>query len=211
MEQENLTIVSVTDQQGKAGTVESPIIPEDTESMVLVQLENGERLLVPARLLEPKEDGSFEFTGNFDDFLVSAGTGGGHGHAVRSGEGEPVVMPVVREELQVGKRRVETGRVRISKRVGSHDELIDVPLFDEKVEIEKTPVNRYVDGPIPVREEGDTLIVPVLEEVLVVEKRLLLKEEWRITKRRSEKHSPRSVELRHEEIVVERTGTGHDE
>jgi stress response protein YsnF len=44
----------------------------------------------------------------------------------------------------------------------------------------------------------------VLEEVLVVEKRLLLKEEVRITKRRIETHMPQRVILRREEVAVER-------
>ena len=54
-----------------------------------------------------------------------------------------------------------------------------------------------------MRQEGDTLIVPVLEEVLVVEKRLLLKEEVRITRTRTEVHSPQAVTLRSEEAVIE--------
>jgi uncharacterized protein (TIGR02271 family) len=66
------------------------------------------------------------------------------------------------------------------------------------------PVNRPVDRPVPARYEGDTLIVPVFEETLVVEKRLVLKEELRITKRRAERHRPRRTTLRHEEVSVER-------
>jgi stress response protein YsnF len=65
------------------------------------------------------------------------------------------------------------------------------------------PIERLVEEAIPVRYEGDTMIVSVLEEVLVVEKRLMLKEELHIRKRRVERHQPQCVTLRHEEARVE--------
>ena len=108
------------------------------------------------------------------------------------------------EELEVGKRTVETGRVQISKRVHEREEVVDVPLLREEVEIQRVAVNRVVEGPVAIRQEGDTTIVPVVEEVLVVEKRLMLKEELRITKRRVEEHRPQRVTLRSEDATVER-------
>jgi uncharacterized protein (TIGR02271 family) len=128
---------------------------------------------------------------------------------VRGGEraGEPaVVVPVVEEELRVGKRVVETGRVRVSKHVSEREELVDEPLVREEYDVERVPVNVYVDEPVGPRQEGDTLVVPVLEEVLVVEKRLLVREELRITRRQTEGRETRSVTLLSEEISVERTG-----
>ena len=77
----------------------------------------------------------------------------------------------------------------------------------EEVEVERVPVNRLVEGPVAVRQEGDTTIVPLVEEILVVEKRLMLKEELRITKRRVEEHAPQRITLRTEEATVERIGT----
>ena len=70
----------------------------------------------------------------------------------------------------------------------------------------RVPINRYVEKPLPVRQEGGTIIVPILEEVLVVEKRLLLKEELRISKESKMVHKPRRVTLRGEEAVVEHVG-----
>jgi len=84
------------------------------------------------------------------------------------------------------------------------EEIVDEPLLREEVSVERVPVNRVVDRPVPVRHEGDVMIVPVLEEVLYVEKRLLLKEELRISKRRVEEHAPQRVVLRKEEVIVER-------
>jgi uncharacterized protein (TIGR02271 family) len=115
------------------------------------------------------------------------------------------VVPVIEEELRVGKRVVETGRVRIHKTVREHEEVVDEPLMREEYDIERVPVDEFVDGPVGPRQEGDTLIVPVLEEVLVVEKRLVVREELRITRRRTEEREPHSVTLRSEEVSVERT------
>jgi uncharacterized protein (TIGR02271 family) len=111
---------------------------------------------------------------------------------------------VLQEELEVGTRVVETGRVRIQKLVHEREELVDPPLQREEIVVERVPVNRIVEGPVAVRSEGDTLIIPLLEEVLVVEKRLLLKEELHLTKRQVEVHSPQRVRLRREEAVIER-------
>jgi uncharacterized protein (TIGR02271 family) len=83
-------------------------------------------------------------------------------------------------------------------------------LHDEVV-VERVPINRVVEGPVSVRSEEDTLVIPLLEEVLVVEKRLLLKEEIRITKQRVETHAPQRVTLRREEAVVERINPKGDE
>ena len=108
-------------------------------------------------------------------------------------------------------RPVETGRVRIRKVVHEREALVDPPLLREEVIIERVPVNRVVEGPIPVRYEGDTMIVSVLEEVLVVETRLLLTEEVRITTRRTETHTPARVMLRHEDVTIERVDRERNE
>ena len=84
----------------------------------------------------------------------------------------PLVLPVMAEVLDVRTRRVETGRVRIHTTVQAREVLVDEPLLREEVIIERVPVNRMVEGPIPVRYEGDTMILSLLEEVLVVETRL---------------------------------------
>jgi len=115
-----------------------------------------------------------------------------------------VVVPVLVEELEVQKRLVETGKVRITKQVHEQEALVDEPLWREEVEVTHVPIQRVVDAPIPVREEHGTLIVSVLEEVLVVEKRLMLKEEIHMRRHRVETHQPQQVTLRREEVSVER-------
>lgn len=56
-------------------------------------------------------------------------------------------------------------------------------LKDKGVHVEHKPINKYVDSNLaPVRYEGDTMIVSVLKEVVVVEKKTLLVEELHIKK-----------------------------
>jgi uncharacterized protein (TIGR02271 family) len=79
-----------------------------------------------------------------------------------------------------------------------------VPTIQEEVNVERIPINQYVATPPAVRYEGDTMIMPILQEVLVVEKRLLLVEEVRITKTQTETRTPQQVTLRKEEIHLQR-------
>jgi len=115
-----------------------------------------------------------------------------------------VVLPVVEEELEVSRREVETGRVRVTKKVHERTQVVDEPSWAEEVTVERVPVGEVVDSPPPVRYEGDTMIVPVLEEELLVVKRLVVKEVLRITRRRRERREPFEVKLREEEALVER-------
>ena len=66
------------------------------------------------------------------------------------------------------------------------------------------PIQRVVEGPVPVREENGTTIISVVEEVLVVEKRWMLREEIHIRQQRIETHQPQRITLRSEEVQIER-------
>lgn len=115
-------------------------------------------------------------------------------------------LPVIEESLQVTKVEVDKGGYRIAKRVETREQLVDELLRDERVEIERRPMGlplAGMDAP-EMRYEGDTLIVPVVEEVLVTEKRLVLVEEVRITRVHGTHRKPQTVTLRKEEIVVDR-------
>lgn len=119
---------------------------------------------------------------------------------------ETEIIPVIEETVEVGKRVVDTGRgVRLRKHVSEREERIDPPLEQDELIVERVPVDRIVSGPEPLQHyEGETLVVPVLEEVLVLEKKLRLKEEVRITRRKRQVHAPQTVTLRSEEVSVER-------
>lgn len=117
---------------------------------------------------------------------------------------EEVVIPVVQETARVTKRAVSRGTVRVTKRVVEHDEVIDTSTIAEEVEIERVARDVVLKKPAKPRREGDTLIVPVMEEITVVEKRLVLVEELYIRRKKVKRPSKETVRLRREEVNVER-------
>ncbi|MBA3623185.1 MAG: YsnF/AvaK domain-containing protein [Methylibium sp.] len=118
-------------------------------------------------------------------------------------------IALVAEQLEVGKRTVETARVRIGTRVVEREETVEMPLRRDDVEIERVSINRVVEQTSPPRHEGDVTIVPVYEEVLVVTRQLVLKEELRITRRSTVQASePQRFSLRSEEMEITRTPVG---
>jgi uncharacterized protein (TIGR02271 family) len=190
--------VRVTDPQGVHGTIDTTAWPLDgSRAEVLVSLEGGQQVLVPFKALIRQDEGRYEVPMALADLerRRRAGT---------DPREPPLVLPVLAEALDVQTRTVETGRVRLHKTVQTREVLVDEPLLREEVIIERVPINRVVEGPIPVRYEGETMIVSVLEEVLVVETRLLLTEELRITRRRTETHRPVPVTVRREDVTIER-------
>jgi uncharacterized protein (TIGR02271 family) len=117
-------------------------------------------------------------------------------------------IPLLAEQLEVDKLVVETGRVRVRKRVREHDQPVKVQLQRNEVEVRRVVVNRAVEQPAATRQEGDVTIVPVHEEVLVVTTQLMLKEELHISRRSTTRPSEVApVRLRHEEVEVTHVGS----
>jgi uncharacterized protein (TIGR02271 family) len=194
----------VTDPHGTRGVIEET--PQArADGQVLVRFDE-QLVLVPPDLLQMQADGSYrlkvalselEHSFEYSDEYASE-------RSERYVEGEHDVLPVVEEEVRVGKRQVETGTVRIHKHVHEHAEEVDIPLLADEVEVERVRVDRPVDGPVDIRHEGETTIIPLLKEVLVVQKQLVLHEEVHVRKRQREHHDVRQVTLRREEVSVER-------
>jgi stress response protein YsnF len=117
---------------------------------------------------------------------------------------EEIAIPLVSEEIHPGARQVVTGGVRVVKRTVPHEETVQQELQHDKVEVRRVQLNREVEGPQSPRQEGDTLIVPVMEEVLRVERVWILKEEIYLRRMTaSELHEEKLVVSR-EEADVER-------
>jgi uncharacterized protein (TIGR02271 family) len=121
------------------------------------------------------------------------------------------VIPLAAEELAVSKQRIETGRVRVARVTHEREQTIDELLAREMVDVSRTPIGKPIETMPSVREEGDTIIIPVVEEVLVVERRLFLKEEVRVRRVRTTERHQEAVTLRHQEAVVTRLPAEPDE
>ena len=122
-----------------------------------------------------------------------------------------MAMPVYQEQLRLDVRTVDTGRgVRVRKTVDEHEQHIDETLMHDQVDVRHVPVDKIValsEAPAS-RYEGDTFIVPILEEILVVEKRLRIKEEIHITRSKRPQRFSETVPLKSETVSVERFDEG---
>jgi len=113
-------------------------------------------------------------------------------------------LTLLAEELTVGKEAVETARVRVSKQTHTREVAVDEALLRESAEIETIPIGRQIFEMPSIRHEGETIVVPIVEEVLHTERRLILKEEVRITRRKTTEQFHDRVTLRYQEAVVTR-------
>jgi uncharacterized protein (TIGR02271 family) len=130
----------------------------------------------------------------------------------RSSEGsiDNAKLTLLAEELSVEKEAVETGRVRVNKQTRTREVFVDEDLLREHAEIERTPIGRQVFEAPPIRQDGETTIIPIVEEVLYTERRLILREELKITRRRSTEKYQDRVTLRYQAAVVTRVPSTSD-
>ncbi len=121
---------------------------------------------------------------------------------------EYAAIPLVEERLSVGKRSVESGRVRVRVTVEERQETVTEPLARDDVQVERVPRNeRLTDMPL-VRLEGSTTIIPVVEELVVVEKALVLVEEIHVRRVTETETVEIPATVRSERATVERDGPG---
>lgn len=127
-----------------------------------------------------------------------------------SAEAELSTIPIIEEDARVEKRSVERDRVRVTTRTDIVEENLHAALRTDAVDVRRVPVNRTLEpgeaAPM-VRTEGRTTILPVLEEIVVVEKRLVLKEELHITRDSTVEDVKVPITLKKQRAVVERTGS----
>ena len=119
---------------------------------------------------------------------------------------EVAAIPLVEERISIGKREVECGRVRVHVTVEERQETVTEELLRDDLQIERVPRNVRLTEVPHVRLEGNTTIVPVVEEVVVVEKALMLVEEIHISRRSVSEPTEIPVTVRAERARIERTG-----
>ena len=117
-------------------------------------------------------------------------------HASRTADGAERIQ-LREEELQAHKQSVETGAVRVRKEVVTEHRTIEVPVQREEIVIERQA---------PTGEPIEEIRIPVSEEQVTVEKRLVVKEEVTVGKRVVEGTERVGGEVRKEEVRIEREG-----
>ncbi|HEX6978397.1 MAG TPA: YsnF/AvaK domain-containing protein [Alphaproteobacteria bacterium] len=118
------------------------------------------------------------------------------------------VIPVHEETASVRKRAVEDRRVRVDKHVHKQTAAVRETAWREEAVVERVPVNRVVNAPPEIRHEGDTLVIPVVEEEIVVQRRLVLREEVRVRKQIMSVPFVQNVTLRSEAVEVRQLPPG---
>jgi uncharacterized protein (TIGR02271 family) len=121
-------------------------------------------------------------------------------------EQEVAAIPLVEERVSVEKREVETGRYRIKVRVEKRQDMVPAELSHDEVEIERIPMNQTLTQLPSVRLEGSTTVIPVVEEVVVMEKKLVLVEEIHVRRKTNVRTEQIPVTLRAEQADIERSG-----
>src|SRR3569832_434881 len=120
----------VTDSSGKHATLTS-IEHAGDESMAVLRTEHGREILLPSGMLERQESGAYRIP--FEYGAVSNEDGASN-TIVR-------IIPVLQEELQIGKRVVETGTgVRLHKTVHEREQTVDMPLLQDELVVEHIAV-----------------------------------------------------------------------
>lgn len=123
-------------------------------------------------------------------------------------------IPRVEEQLEVSVHEEITGRVRVSTTTETFEEVVRQDLRGIRADVVRIPIDRVLNSgetPPEPRTEGDVMIIPIFEEVVVAEKRLVLKEELRITQTTSLERIEVPVELRRQRVSIERLPTDQAE
>lgn len=120
---------------------------------------------------------------------------------------ERVNVALHEEVLEPRVQPVELARVRIRKRVEERPVDLTVDTERDDVTIERVPVERPVDVVPEPWQEGDTLVIPVVEEIVVAERKLVVREEIRVTRRRTTEPVPIRTTLRREVVEIDETPT----
>jgi uncharacterized protein (TIGR02271 family) len=176
--------------------IEGVVLPiqgvSQDETSLTVRLENQFLVMVPIRYLQRKNEDRYFLAMSFRDLEKAPQPA------------ETTTIPVIEETPVIRKRKVDTEQVRIRKSVQETPKVIEESLAREEIRIERKSVNELRQEPAQPRTEGNVYIIPVQEEILVVEKKILVREEIRIEKVHVQHNEKVTVNLRSEEVTIDR-------
>lgn len=135
-----------------------------------------------------------EHSSERDPTMPTSGEIPDHGNVIKLGDEVATVKP----------HEVDGQTVRVSTRTETMEEVVFGTTESQEIEVTRVPIDRVIDAPAEVRTEGDVVIVPVMEEVAVVETKLVLREELHVRRNIRSKDVELPVTLRKQRAVVER-------
>lgn len=165
-----------------------------TQPWTTIRLSSGRKLQVPTEQVEEMDRGQWRLLYDLEELGLEKPL------SMKS-----TVVPLIEEELEVSKKTVPTGELTVKTSSHEHTHLIEEALLKETVSVDRVAIDREVAGPMPVREEGDTTIIPLVEEVIVVQRRYVLREEVRIRRIQEEVPVTQEVTFRTQTASIERS------
>jgi uncharacterized protein (TIGR02271 family) len=114
------------------------------------------------------------------------------------------VVPVIEETPSIRKEKVTTGKIRVERKTTRELKKIQIPVKIEEIEIKRIPFNERVVEIPQTRVEGDTTIIPLIEERIVMERHYILKEEVRVRRVVREEINDVEAEVGSQDITIER-------
>ena len=121
-----------------------------------------------------------------------------------SSEKRDVVIPLYAEEVSIERRQIAGDTIRVTVRTNTTEQVVDEHTTHMRVEVERTPIGKPIDSVPPVRTEADTIVIPVVKEVIVVERKLVLKEEIRLRRVQTAERQQESIRVRQQHAIIER-------
>jgi stress response protein YsnF len=117
------------------------------------------------------------------------------------------IIPVIEERVVIGTEQATTGTVRVRTMTHEEEHAIDEPVRINDVVIKRVPVDRWTDEPVADRIEGETRIISIHREEIIVQRRLHVIEEVHVALRRREERHREIVRTQQTQVVVERDGS----
>jgi uncharacterized protein (TIGR02271 family) len=187
-------------------------LAQDADAILTVQVDSEERARAAAEILDrhgaidlDERSAQYQQTNYAQTSGTTQNTTTDTAQNTATTEGE-MSIPVIQEELQVGKRAVERGGARIRSRIVEKPVEETLRLREEHIVVNRHPVNRAVtDSDLQNIQEGDIELTERAEEA-VVAKQARVVEEVSVGKQVSEREETIRDTVRRTDVDVEETG-----
>jgi uncharacterized protein (TIGR02271 family) len=123
---------------------------------------------------------------------------------------ETTRIPLREEELVARRREVERGEVRIEKDVTAQEQVLEVPVTEERVRVTRHAVDRDVTGADAGTFQDEVIEVPIHGEEVELEKRTRVAEEVEVGKERVQRTERVAGTVRREEVRVDESARPYD-
>ena len=124
--------------------------------------------------------------------------------AVAGPSADVQVLALHKEDVAVSKRIRKT-LVKVARTTTTRDVVVEEDLRHEQIVVERLAIGRVVEAVPPIRQDGDVTILSVVEEIVVTERRLVLKEEVHLRRVRRTEHHVETIKVREQGVAITRS------